>query len=89
MRPRAIVGTLFPLTLVVVALTMLNLERVVFDLMGGGPHEATVNNAAYGIPALLSLLTGLLFVPLAVAYGVLVFRRSAPDVSANGSGVEV
>jgi hypothetical protein len=86
---RAVVGTLFPLTMIIVALSMLNLERVVFDLMGGNPHEATVNDAAYGVLFFLSLLSGLLFVPLAVAYGVLVFRRSAPDISANGSGVEV
>lgn len=88
-RFRAIVGTLFPLTMIVVALSVLNLERVVFDLMGAGPHEATVNDAAYGILFLLSLLSGLLFVPLAVAYGVLVSRRREPEVSANGRGVKV
>jgi hypothetical protein len=86
---RAVVGTLFPMTLVVVALTMLNLERVVFDLMGGSPHEATVNDTAYGVLFLLSLLSSLLFIPLAVAYGVLVFRRREPGVSVNNSGVEV
>jgi len=76
-RPVAFVGTLFPLTLIVVALFMLNLERVVFNLMGDlRPENATVNDAAYAVLFLLSLLSVLTFVPLAIAYGVLVARAA-------------
>ena len=85
----AFVGTLLPLTLIVVSLFMLNLERVVFDLMGGRPEDATVNDAAYGVLFLLSLLSVLLFVPLAIVYGVLVMRARKSDASAIGSDMEV
>jgi len=73
-RPAAFVATLFPLTLIVVTLERLNLERVVFDLMGGRPESATVNDAAYGVLFLLSLLSILLLVPLGIGYAVLALR---------------
>jgi hypothetical protein len=68
---------------------MLNLERVVFDLMRGRPEDATVNDAAYGVLFLLSLLSILLFIPLAIGYGVLVRRARKSGVSAIRSGIEV
>lgn len=65
------VTTLFPLTVIVVSLTFLNLERVVFDLMGGvRADQVTVNDAAYSVLFGLSALSVYAFLPLLAAYGV-------------------
>lgn len=84
-RPAAFIGTLFPLTLIVVALYSLNLERVVFDLMGGRREDATVNDVAYEVLFLLSLLSVLLLIPLGIAYGVLATRSWRGKVASSGS----
>ncbi len=79
-RLATFVGTMFPLTILVVALVALNLERVVFDFMGGirptdiRPEDATVNDTAFGVLFLISLLSQLLVLPLLLAYGVLATR---------------
>jgi len=86
-RFAALVATLFPLTLIVVALFALNLERVVFNLMGGRPENVTVNDAAYAVLFLLSLLSILLFVPLGITYGVLVTRGRRASVARTQLGV--
>lgn len=47
---RVLVATLLPLTLIVTALTLLNLEHVVFKLMAGlEPHERSANDSAYAV----------------------------------------
>ena len=69
-----VVATLLPLTIIVVTLTMLNLDKVVFDAMGGG-GERSPNDAAYSVLFLLSLLSILLFIPLLIAYLALLFDR--------------
>ena len=69
-----IVVTLLPLTLIVVGLTMLNLEKVVFNFMGG-MSERTGNDAAYGVLFLLSVLSMLLFLPILSCYVVLIIVR--------------
>ena len=69
-----IVATLLPLTIIVVVLTMLNLERVVFDLMGG-IHQPSPNDTAYEILFLLSMLSLMLFIPLFICYLWLLVRR--------------
>ena len=58
-----LLATLLPLTLIVVALTMLNLEKVVFNFMGG-ISERTGNDAAYEVLFALTLFAVLLFVPI-------------------------
>lgn len=69
-----IVATCLPLTIIVVGLAMLNLERVVFNFMGG-IHDTSANDSAYGVLFLLSLLSVALFVPLLICYvGLLVVR---------------
>jgi hypothetical protein len=69
---RRIVAALFPLAIVVFALTALNLEKVVFDVMGGiHETEGTVNDDAYGVLLLISALSFLLFLPLLVSYLIL------------------
>ncbi|AUD78807.1 hypothetical protein CW740_05880 [Kangiella profundi] len=45
---RIVVGTLLPLTLIVVVLSILNLEHVVFNIMAGiKPEERSPNDMAY------------------------------------------
>lgn len=66
---KGIIALFFPLTLIIFTLTALNLEKVVFDFMGGiRKTDGTVNDAAYGALITITLLSTLLFVPLFVAY---------------------
>lgn len=66
---RWMVAALFPLMLVVFTLTVLNLEKVVFDFMGGvRESDRSVNDAAYGVLVLICMCSTLAFVPLLVAY---------------------
>lgn len=69
-RVSVVTVTLLPLTLIVVVLTMLNLDRVVFDMMGG-VRESSGNDEAYGVLFLLSLISTLLFIPTLIMYAVL------------------
>ena len=68
-----IVAGLLPLTLMVATLTMLNLERVVFDLMGG-LHEKTAGDSSYVVLIVLSELSILLFLPLLLCYVALALK---------------
>ena len=69
---RWLVAALFPLLLIVFVLTALNLERVVFDFMGGiHDSDRTVNDGAYGVLVLISMISALLFLPLLAAYLVM------------------
>lgn len=69
-----VTATLLPLTLIVFTLTVLNLERVVFNFMGGF-RDRSPNDEAYGILFALSLLAFLLFIPLLVCYIYLAVRK--------------
>jgi hypothetical protein len=73
-----ITATLLPLTLIVVTLVELNLEKVVMDLMGGR-HQPSPNDAAYGVLFLLSVLAFLLFVPVLICYLCLVIKYQMVD----------
>lgn len=73
-----ITATLLPLTLITVTLVSLNLEKVVMDLMGG-LHEPSPNDSAYSVLFLLSMLSMVLSVPVAVCYLVMVIRYHAID----------
>jgi hypothetical protein len=82
------VAALLPLTMIVTALTTLNLDRAVFRIMGGlrGEAEGTSKDTAYGFLWLLTVLSMLLFIPLLVGYIVLVVtgfskRRAAGRVA--------
>ena len=66
------VAALLPITFIVVALTMLNLERAVFDLMGGLRSGGTPNDGAYEVLVTLTLFSLLLFLPLLIGYILLV-----------------
>ena len=66
---RWVLAGLYPLLFIVFTLTALNLEKVVFDIMGG-IHESdrTVNDTAYGVLVLLCMLSMLAFLPLLASY---------------------
>lgn len=70
-----IVGTLLPISIIIVTLAILNLEHVVFNIMGGiREDERSVNDGAYFFVLNLTLFSILLAPLLAIAYGVLVYR---------------
>ena len=71
-----IVGTFLPLTIIVVSLSILNLEHVVFNIMGGiAPEERSPNDAAYGVVVMLSFFSLYAAPILAIAYACLVVTR--------------
>ena len=63
-----------PLTLIVSTLTVLNLERAVFDIMGG-VRETTAADAAYEVLVVLTMLSVVLFPILLLSYVVLAILR--------------
>ncbi|MBL8517229.1 MAG: hypothetical protein JNM76_09685 [Betaproteobacteria bacterium] len=64
-----LVACLLPLTLIVVALTALNLEHVVFNIMAGIPdNQKSANDAAYGILFLITFYSMMLSPILALLY---------------------
>lgn len=66
---RRFVAAVFPLVIIVFALTALNLEKVVFSIMGDlGPETRSVNDGAYGALFFLTVLCFYAFFPLLVAY---------------------
>jgi len=69
-----------PLTLIVSTLTVLNLERAVFDIMGG-VRETTAADAAYQVLVVLTMLSVVLFPILLLAYIVLAILRRRREVS--------
>ena len=73
-RLQTTVATLLPLTLIVASLTALNLERAIFDIMGG-IRDKTSNDTAYMILNLLTALSVTLVGPLIISYGVIVFQK--------------
>lgn len=70
-----VIAMLLPLTLVVVALTLLNLEHVVFQIMGGlRDDQRSGNDGAYGVVVVLSLLSVYASPAVLLSYFVLVYR---------------
>jgi hypothetical protein len=66
------VATLLPITIIVVALTLLNLEHVVFDLMGG-MRSRSGNDTAYSVVFILGLVSFLASPILLISYFVFVY----------------
>lgn len=62
-----LVAALTPLALIVVTLTLLNLDRAVFDFMGGR-MERTVNDGAYAVLAFMTMTSLRVSPVLAIAY---------------------
>lgn len=64
-----VVATLLPLTTIVATLTALNLERAVFDVMGGlREAERTANDAAYTVLIALTMVSVSAVGPLFIAW---------------------
>ena len=59
-----IVSTLLPIMAIIATLTVLNLERAVFDIMGGLRESGTANDSVYAILAGLTFLSVLLVLPV-------------------------
>lgn len=69
------VASLLPLTLILVALTALNLEHVVFSIMSGiRPEDVSPNDAAYTLVVVITFLSIWAFPVLLLAYAWLVYR---------------
>jgi len=67
------VATLLPLTIIVTALTALNLEQAVFEIMGGN-REQTQNDAAYLVLMLITTFSVLASPVVLILYFVLVYQ---------------
>jgi hypothetical protein len=79
-RIAIVVAGFLPLTLIVVALTLLNLEHVMFNLMAGiAPENASPNDVAYYVVLYLAIGSVYALPVLLLAYivlAILAFRRS-------------
>jgi len=72
---KVIVAALLPLTLIVVSLTALNLEHVVFRIMAGlSEDEKSVNDSAYAILVLITGVSSLLFPLALLSYLILAYQ---------------
>ena len=70
-----VVGTLLPIALIVVTLTTLNLEHVVYDIMSGiRPEDRSANDGAYEVVGAMGILSILATPILLIGYGVAVWR---------------
>ncbi len=67
------VASLLPLTIIVTVLVALNLEKAVFEIMGGN-RQPTQNDAAYFILMLISVISVVLSPIMLIIYLVLAYR---------------
>lgn len=77
-----LVATLLPITLIINALVILNLEKVVFNFMGGF-RERSANDTAYQVLWLIALLSNIVFIPILIAYSVIInylFSKSRENI---------
>jgi hypothetical protein len=74
-RFATVVTALLPVCLIIVALTFLNLERAVFNIMGG-IREKTSKDTAYKILVLLTVLSFYGAIPLLIAYTVAIVKKA-------------
>ncbi len=63
-----------PICLIISVLTMLNLHRVVFEIMGG-IREPTPHDSSYFVLMLLTGISAILTLPLLIAYAVGIYFR--------------
>jgi len=82
-----VVGTLLPLTLIVVALTILNLEHVVFNIMAGiGPEDRSPNDVAYIVVMAMAYLSILVLPFVLLSYAWLAFRARLDPAGDSDEG---
>ncbi|MEP7198085.1 MAG: hypothetical protein ABI851_16325 [Saprospiraceae bacterium] len=65
--------TLMPICLIISTLTILNLHRVVFEIMGG-VHNPNPHDSSYLVLMLLTGVSMILTLPLLIAYGVGIYN---------------
>lgn len=66
--------TLLPVCLIVNLLSWLNLERAVFNIMGG-LRETNANHDAYLVLLLITVIADILVLPLLAGYGLGIYKR--------------
>src|SRR5688572_18475689 len=66
--------TLLPICLIITTLTILNVHRVVFDLMGGR-RNPTPHDSAYTVLIVLTVFSVISTLPLLIAYGIEIYNR--------------
>jgi len=69
-----IVVTFMPICLIISTLTMLNLHRVVFDVMGGF-RDPSEHDSAYFVLMILTGVSFILSIPLLIAYVIAIYQR--------------
>ena len=73
-RGNIITVTLMPICVIISVLTMLNLHKVVFNVMGG-MREPTQHDSSYFVLMLLTGLSLILSIPLLIFYGMAIYKR--------------
>jgi len=66
--------TLMPICLIISALTLLNVHRVVFNIMGG-MREPTQHDGSYVVLMILTAGSLMLSIPLLISYGIGIHKR--------------
>ena len=66
--------TLMPICLIITTLTILNLERAVFDIMGG-VRDKTASDASYAFLLFLTFISTISTLPLLIAYVVGIYHN--------------
>ncbi len=66
--------TLMPICIIISILTLLNLHRVVFNIMGG-MRNPTPHDSSYMVLMLLTGISLFLSIPLLISYGVGIYNR--------------
>jgi len=74
-----IITAVLPIMGIIVLLTLLNLERAVFDVMGGLRKPGTASDSAYAVMIGLSVWSVILFLPVGGTYILLIAFRNARD----------
>ena len=70
-----VISALLPLTLIVVSLTALNLEHVVFEIMAGiSETKGTANDGAYYFLVSLTVASAFILPFLIIGYSILIYR---------------
>ncbi len=67
--------TLMPICIIISILTILNLHRVVFNIMGG-MRNPTPHDSSYFVLMLLTGASLVLSIPLLISYGIGIYNRS-------------
>jgi hypothetical protein len=83
------VGAFLPLTIIVTTLTALNLERAVFNIMGG-LREGTANDRAYAVLIALTIFSFTFLLPLSLCYiGLVIGARKRRRLEREASVSEL